>query len=120
MLQRLSEQVQACYQRADDARLRAERTDDPARKADFLEMEKHWLTLARSHEFSERLSNFIASNLDWQHKMDERLRSARRLGAAGLQKIIQEDDFDVLFESMWLASIVESSDDAIISKNLDG
>jgi PAS domain S-box-containing protein len=36
-----------------------------------------------------------------------------------LQKIVREADVDVLFERMWLASIVEFSDDAIISKNLD-
>jgi PAS domain S-box-containing protein len=39
--------------------------------------------------------------------------------APRLQKIVREADVDALFERMWLASIVEFSDDAIISKNLD-
>jgi PAS domain S-box-containing protein len=39
--------------------------------------------------------------------------------APRMQKIVQEADVDALFERMWLASIVEFSDDAIISKNLD-
>jgi PAS domain S-box-containing protein len=39
--------------------------------------------------------------------------------AARLQKIVREANVDALFERMWLASIVEFSDDAIISKNLD-
>jgi PAS domain S-box-containing protein len=37
-----------------------------------------------------------------------------------LRKIIQEGNVEALFERMWLASIVEFSDDAIFSKNLDG
>jgi PAS domain S-box-containing protein len=40
--------------------------------------------------------------------------------APRLQKIVREANVDVLFERMWLASIVEFSDDAIASKNLDG
>jgi PAS domain S-box-containing protein len=36
------------------------------------------------------------------------------------KKMIQEVDVDALFERMWLASIVEHHDDAIISKNLHG
>jgi hypothetical protein len=30
---------------------------------DYLEMEQRWLALARSYEFSERLSNFTATPL---------------------------------------------------------
>jgi PAS domain S-box-containing protein len=37
-----------------------------------------------------------------------------------LQRMIQEGNIEALFERMWLSSIVEFSDDAIISKNLDG
>jgi PAS domain S-box-containing protein len=40
--------------------------------------------------------------------------------AARLQEIVLESNVDALFERMWLASIVEFSDDAIVSKNLDG
>ena len=40
MLRRLGEQIQACFDRALTARRKADRTADPALKADFLEMEK--------------------------------------------------------------------------------
>jgi PAS domain S-box-containing protein len=40
--------------------------------------------------------------------------------APRLQKIVREANVDALFERMWLASIVEFSEDAIISKNIDG
>ena len=46
--------------------------------------------------------------------------SERPDDAPRLQKIVREANADALFERMWLASIVEFSDDAIISKNLDG
>ncbi len=39
--------------------------------------------------------------------------------AARLQTIVREANVDARFERMWLASIVDFSDDAIISKNLD-
>ena len=32
----------------------------PAAKKDFLDMERRWLSLARSYEFAERLSDFTA------------------------------------------------------------
>jgi PAS domain-containing protein len=121
MLQKLSEQVGECYQRALDANRMADRTDDPVRKADFLEMEKHWLVLARSYEFTERLTDFTAANADWRRRFDEQMRAGKRpVDAPRLQRIIQEGDVEALFDRMWLSSIVEFSDDAIISENLDG
>jgi PAS domain S-box-containing protein len=39
--------------------------------------------------------------------------------ASRLQKIVQESNIDALFERMWLASIVEFCQDAILSTNLD-
>jgi PAS domain S-box-containing protein len=90
-------------------------------KADFLAMEKHWLALARSYEFTERLTDFTAENADWRRSFNERRRvGARQDDEQRLQKIIQEGDVEALFERMWLSSIVDFSDDAIISKNLDG
>jgi PAS domain S-box-containing protein len=66
------------------------------------------LAVQRNRELSQRLE---------QHSVTVRERPD---DAARLQRIVQESNVDVLFESMWLASIVEFSDDAIISKNLDG
>jgi hypothetical protein len=39
-----------CYRRAADARRIADVATDPSTKADFLEIEKRWLSLARSYE----------------------------------------------------------------------
>jgi hypothetical protein len=35
---------------------------DPEAKADFLNMERRWLLLARSYEFGERLDDFTRGN----------------------------------------------------------
>jgi PAS domain S-box-containing protein len=118
MLQKLSEQIKFCFERALDAKRKADEATDQAVKADFLEMEKRWLTLARSYEFSERLSDFTAANSAWRRRIDTWLR--KRDEAPRLQKIMHDDNVDAFSERMWLASIVESSDDAIISQNLDG
>ena len=61
MLSRLSEQIGWCYERAADAKQRAEEIVDPVLKADFVGMEKRWLFLARSYEFVERLKDFTSS-----------------------------------------------------------
>jgi hypothetical protein len=61
MLSRLSEQISWCYERAADAKQRAEEIVDPVLKADFVGMEKRWLFLARSYEFVERLKDFTSS-----------------------------------------------------------
>jgi PAS domain S-box-containing protein len=58
LLKNLSEQVRLCHERALEARQQAERAVDPARKAQFLELERSWLLLARSHQFSDRLEDF--------------------------------------------------------------
>jgi PAS domain S-box-containing protein len=114
----LSEQVQACYHHAQEAKLRADGTHDPARKADFLEIEKQWLTLARGHE---RLSGWAAANCERQGWTGEGVRPRETSeNAFGPERIIRQRTDDGHFERMWLASIVESSDDAIISKDLDG
>jgi PAS domain S-box-containing protein len=120
MLKKPSEQVQACLERAFEAERKAWESADPALKADFLEMEKRWIALGQSYELSERLTDFTPLNTDWRRRFLERRRvGARQDDEARLQKIIHEGDVEALFERMWLSSIVEFSDDAIISKNLD-
>jgi hypothetical protein len=44
-----------CLERAANARSRAEKTTDPARKAEYLRLENNWIRLARSYEFAKRL-----------------------------------------------------------------
>ena len=65
MLQNLTDEVDECLQRAGHCRQCAEAALDPNTKADFLDMERRWLSLARSYEFSEQLSRFTAP-LSWR------------------------------------------------------
>jgi PAS domain S-box-containing protein len=62
MLQNLSEEIRLCYERAAEAKERADRMRDPQAKADFSNMERRWLLLARSYEFGERLDDFTREN----------------------------------------------------------
>jgi hypothetical protein len=43
------------------AKRSAERALSEAAKADYLDMERRWLSLARSYEFTEGLSNFTTT-----------------------------------------------------------
>jgi hypothetical protein len=56
MLQNLSEQIRECYRRAEQSRRVAETARTPSVREDFFAMERRWLSLAQSYEFSERLS----------------------------------------------------------------
>jgi PAS domain S-box-containing protein len=63
MLGKLSDQIRACHERAVEARRKAEEaTPDSRLKADYLEIEKTWLILARSYAFTESLTAFIAGS----------------------------------------------------------
>jgi len=108
-----SEQVRTCRQRAEDAKRKAERTDDWASKIHFLKMETRWLALARSYE----LTGVITANLDRRGQFEERVRAGERQEP---QKVVEESTVDTLSQLVWLASIVESGDDAILGENIDG
>jgi two-component sensor histidine kinase/PAS domain-containing protein len=82
MLQRVSEQISSCFDRAAEARRNAEATGDPARKSEFLEMENHWLFLARSYQFTEGLTDFVAANAESQRQF-KREQTDKKRGAAG-------------------------------------
>jgi PAS domain S-box-containing protein len=109
MLEQLNDQVQECHEYAAEARAKANVATDPALKAEFLAAEMRWLALARSIAFSERLENFTAQNSKQQEEFDqfERDRFARKGSLHdGAEQILR--------------SIIENSDDAIITKDLDG
>src|SRR5215475_10000354 len=93
MFERLIEQARACYGYAADAKQQAEASADPESKASLLAIEKRWLALARSYEVTESLRDLSTTT-----------------SAPGEAK----DRFRLL------ASIVSSSDDAIVSEDLDG
>jgi hypothetical protein len=44
--------IQECYRRAAEARRTADGASTPSESADFLEIERRWLFLARSYEMS--------------------------------------------------------------------
>jgi PAS domain S-box-containing protein len=113
MLEQLSDQVRGCYERAAEARAKADATNDPALKVEFLDMEKRWLTLARSYGFTESLTVFTTANSRWRRWFDQRPRANK--GSAPETPLRESAE-----RFLWFASIVESSDDAIITKNLDG
>jgi hypothetical protein len=58
MLNNLSEQIRDCLQHAEDCARKAAAQTDPTLKADFLDLERRWLVLARSYDFTERLNSF--------------------------------------------------------------
>lgn len=62
MLNNLARQIRECLQHAEDCARQAEAQSCPKLKADFLDMERRWLFLARSYEFTERLSDFSAES----------------------------------------------------------
>jgi PAS domain S-box-containing protein len=107
VLEQLSEQVRECLAYAAEAKEKAEQTSDPTAQAGFLEMERRWRRLARSFEFTESLGDFTAAHEVRQRGIDAYRDSDKRNQTRGN-------------EMYWLASIVASSDDAIISKDLDG
>ena len=62
MLNNLSEKVRECLQHADDCARQAAGQTCPKAKADFLDLERRWLKLARSYEFSDRLNDFCGES----------------------------------------------------------
>ena len=60
MLLKLSDEISECYRLAAEARQKADAANDPSTKGDFLNLERRWLFLAHSYEFSERLTLFTS------------------------------------------------------------
>jgi hypothetical protein len=58
VLNNLSGDIRECLQHAKDCARKAAAQTDPKVKQDFLDMEQRWLSLARSYEFTERISDF--------------------------------------------------------------
>jgi hypothetical protein len=58
VLKNLSKQIRECLQHAENCARKADAQTDPKIIADFLDLERRWLLLARSYEFTERLGDF--------------------------------------------------------------
>jgi PAS domain S-box-containing protein len=111
MLEQLSDQIKGCYESAAEAKALADATNDLSLKAEFLKVEGRWLALARSYGYTESLEDFTAENSERLRRFNERLRvNMRSAPAASLPESAEQ--------ILW--SIVENSDDAIITKNLEG
>ena len=55
----LGEDIRECYRHAEDCARKATAQPDPRIKQDFLDLEQRWLFLARSYEFTQRLTEFF-------------------------------------------------------------
>ena len=73
MLQKVSERVRECLQRADESAERAKRERNPSIQRDFLEMQDRWLKLAQSYQFLEQLETFTTHNQKGQTELSRRL-----------------------------------------------
>jgi PAS domain S-box-containing protein len=120
MLEQLSNKIRVCYENAAEAKAQADATNDLALKAEFLKVEGRWLALARSYGFTESLEDFTTANSERRKQFNERLRADFRsapgtsLPESAEQVLLPETAEQILW------SIVENSDDAIITKNLYG
>lgn len=65
MLKQLGEQIRDCYRHAEVCAQKAAAQTEPELKRDFLELEREWLLLAHSCQFSSRLNGFSAKAKRW-------------------------------------------------------
>ena len=68
MLQKLSQHIAECYERAANCKRRAEQTIDTARKTELLDFERTWTHLAHSYEFVESLERFLLSARNYSNR----------------------------------------------------
>jgi PAS domain S-box-containing protein len=133
MLEQFNDQIRICYDRAAEAKERADGTNDPALKAEFLNTERRWLTLARSYGLAESLEAFDATNSEPRGKFDERLPSVPvAQGSKDLDGphdlfhlheistlLIREDNLDSLYNCILDAAVSLMSSDMASMQLLD-
>ncbi|MGB8630145.1 MAG: PAS domain S-box protein [Xanthobacteraceae bacterium] len=118
MLEQFSDQVRECYDCAAEAKARADTTNDPALKAEFLDAERRWLCLARSFGFTESLQDFTTENSERRRIFDERLEQSSALVAGVTKNLDGPDDILQLHEISTLL-IQEGDLDSLYSRILD-
>jgi hypothetical protein len=77
MLNSFSQQIRVCLRHAEECAQRARIECDQSIARDFLDMERRWLSVARSYAFSERLEAFIQAQKDSAAGRDRNLGSDR-------------------------------------------
>jgi len=109
MLQKLSDQIRACHERAEEAARKAAAVSDPARKADYLAAKDRWLALAQSYDLTSRVSDFMAANA--ARKKEPRQCA---VGEAG------QEDHEVLLQEISTSLIREGDINALYERIVDG
>ena len=66
MLLNVSAQVRECGRHAEECARQAKAQTNPKFRQEFLDLERRWLRLARSYEFSERLVIVATQNTDYK------------------------------------------------------
>ena len=79
MLQNVSKEVREYLQHAEDCAHRAKIESDPNLRRDYLMMERRWLSLARSYQFSEQLDTFSHHSNKRRNEADEALNRLTEL-----------------------------------------
>ncbi len=74
MLQNLSQQVRECLRHAEDCAHRTKVEPHPNLQRDYLMMERRWLSLARSYQFTEQLDVFSKHNKKQSREADQALK----------------------------------------------
>ena len=69
MLQKLSDHISACLQRAEECKEAAVSETDERMKSQLLDMERQWRHVAKSYEFIESLERFLLDQQ--QHALPE-------------------------------------------------
>jgi hypothetical protein len=78
MLSNLTAEVRECLCHADDCAELAAIEANPAMQGDFIEMERSWLTLARSYQLLERLRIVSAHHEQQSRDLYDRLEQLKR------------------------------------------
>jgi hypothetical protein len=64
MLLNMSARVRECVRHAEECARQAKAQKNPKFRQDFLDLERRWLRLARSYDFTERLVILATQNTD--------------------------------------------------------
>jgi len=79
MLQNLSEEIRECLRHAEHCKQLSKTALTPPAIKGYLEMEQRWLALARSYDFTERLSRFVEP-FSGKAQQTKKRRAQRRRG----------------------------------------
>jgi hypothetical protein len=102
MLNKLSEQIRECLEHAEDcARKAAAQPDGSALKQDFLNLEKHWQSLAQSLQLGEQLTDFtnesrrsLAQSMQFSEQLTDFTNESSRKPSTSFTPFLRGQAFD--------------------------